>query len=381
MKGHHIKTVVLKNLGNIPGWSTKRRLLVFESDDWGTIRSTSIEAINRLISKGIDFQSLDAERFSYNDTLATAEDLSALFDILLSVRDINSKPAVFTAISLVANPDFNAIRNSDFMQYYYEPFTETLKRYPGCENSFELWKQGIKEGIFVPQFHGREHLNIASWMAALRDGHPETIEVFNESMWGYVNRFYNERTINYQEAFNIHSPTEIALLEEVLKDGLDLFEKLFGYRASLFVPPNGPFSNKLEKSLALNGIIYISQYKIQSEPTGFGKTRRVLHYLGMKNKFDQIYITRNCVFEPSNVEITDWVGKCMRDIECAFRWHKPAIISSHRVNYIGGLNIKNRQNNLRQLKEMLESIMKRWPNVEFISSDQLGSIILDDKNK
>lgn len=372
---------IRSSLSNIPGWQTRKKIVVFESDDWGSIRTSSVEAVNRLIAKGIDFTSLDARRYSFNDTLASAEDLSALFDVLSSVKDCNNHPAIFTAVSLVANPDFNAIRKSGFQQYFYEPFTETLKRYPGCENSFKLWGQGINAGFFIPQFHGREHLNITAWMHALKNSHPETLEVFNEGMWGYVNSFFEGRRIMYQEAFNIHDPIEIPFLEQVLIDGLNLFERLFGYRATLFVAPNGEFSNKLEKCLFDNGIAFISQGKIQREALGYGKTRKVIHYLGMKNKWNQIYLTRNCFFEPGSSEKTDWVSSCMNQIESAFRWHKPAIISSHRVNYTGSLNRNNRQNSLKQLGELLLCIKKRWPDIEFISSDQLGSIILESKGR
>ena len=368
--------MILRNLSNIPGWRTERHLVIFESDDWGSIRTSSIEAVDRLVLKGIDFKSLDAFRYSYNDTLASAGDLEALFNVLSSVRDSNDHSAVFTAMSLVANPDFDAIRNSGFQTYFYEPFTESLKKLRGCEGSFELWKQGINAGIFIPQFHGREHLNIISWMTALKNGHLETIEVFNERMWGYVNTFYGERKINYQEAFNIHDPDEISVLETVLKDGLGLFKNIFGYKAKLFVAPNGPFPNRLEECLASNGIEFLTQSKIQYEPLGYGRTRKKFRYLGKMNKWGQVYVTRNCFFEPGSNKKNDWVGSCLKEIETAFRWHKPAVISSHRVNYIGRLNIQNRQNGLKQLKELLTRIKKRWPDVEFMSSDQLGSLML-----
>jgi hypothetical protein len=371
------RSYIYSNISNIVGWRTTRKILTFESDDWGSIRTSNLGAVSRLSGLGIDFKSLDAQRYSYNDTLASAEDLTALFDVLSSVKDCNNHMAVFTAVSLVANPDFEAIRKSGYRNYYYEPFTDTLKRVPGCEGSFELWKQGIGSGIFIPQFHGREHLNITAWMRALKYSHPETLEVFNERMFGYVNTFFDARQINYQEAFNIHDPTEINFLEAVIADGLKLFENIFGYRARLFVAPNGPFPNILEKTLALNGITLISQPKIQHEPIGYGKTRKVFHYLGMKNKWNQVYLTRNCFFEPSNSAKMDWVGSCMRDVETAFRWNKPAIISSHRVNYIGRLNICNRQQNLKLLGELLTKIKNRWPDIEFMSSVQLGSLIID----
>lgn len=363
----------------MPGWRTDKKILIIESDDWGSIRTSNIGAVNYLVEKGIDFKSMDAKRYSYNDTLASTKDLSDLFNVLSSVKDCNNHPGVLTAISLVANPNFEAIRESGFQQYYYEPFTETLKRYPGCEGSFELWKEGINHGIFIPQFHGREHLNITAWMHALGNNHSETREVFNEGMWGYVNTYHDGRKINYQEAFNIHDPQEISFLQEVLEDGLNLFEQLFGYRAKLFVAPNAFYPREIEKSLVKNGIVLISRGKIQNEPRGYGKTRKIIRFLGMKNRWGQIYLTRNCFFEPGSPAKNDWVGSCMKEIETAFRWHKPAIISSHRVNYIGGLNIKNRENGLKQLRELLIQITKRWPEVEFLSSDQLGSLIKNSK--
>ncbi|MBE0652766.1 MAG: hypothetical protein IH594_03150 [Bacteroidales bacterium] len=196
-----------------------------------------------------------------------------------------------------------------------------------------------------------------------------------------MNSYFDDRRINYQEAFNIQDPNEIFFLEEVLKEGLKLFEKLFKYKARFFVAPNGPFPNRLESVLNQCGIKYISQPKIQLEVLGYGKTRKVLHYLGMKNKYGQIYLTRNCYFEPGSPLKSDWINSCLKDIETAFRWKKPAIICSHRVNYIGGINVNNRQKSLLELKKLLNSIIRQWPDVEFISSDLLGKIIMESKQK
>jgi len=63
------------------------------------------------------------------------------------------------------------------------------------------------------------------------------------------------------------------------------------------------------------------------------------------------------------------------DIENAFKWKKPAVISSHRLNYIGGLNEKNRVSGLKDLNRLLSEIQKRWPDVEFMTSSQLGDLI------
>ena len=69
----------------------------------------------------------------------------------------------------------------------------------------------------------------------------------------------------------------------------------------------------------------------------------------------------------------------MNRIKIAFRWSKPAVIGTHRINFIGSLDYRNRYNNLTFFDDLLKSIIKNWPDVEFMSSDQLGDIIAEDK--
>ena len=98
----------------------------------------------------------------------------------------------------------------------------------------------------------------------------------------------------------------------------------------------------------------------------------------MKNRYNQRYLTRNCFFEPGSRESgdnKDWVNDCMREIEIAFRCHKPATISTHRVNYTGTLHTENRENSLKKLDSLLSTIIKKWPNVEFMTSMELGDLI------
>ena len=86
--------------------------------------------------------------------------------------------------------------------------------------------------------------------------------------------------------------------------------------------------------------------------------------MGKRNRFEQCYITRNCFFEPSSSTV-DYVDLCLRDISTAFKWHKPAVISTHRVNYIGFLHEENRDNSIRQLGKLLSRMLEIWPDIEF----------------
>ena len=109
---------------------------------------------------------------------------------------------------------------------------------------------------------------------------------------------------------------------------------------------------------------------------GDGLFRRRLHWLGERDKSGVRYITRNCFFEPS-LRTKDWVDHCLKEIETAFQWRKPAVISTHRVNYIGAHYPENREHGIQELKRLLASILKSWPDVEFLSSNQLGHLMSD----
>jgi hypothetical protein len=367
----NLKKNILKNISNVPGTILNKKIVVIESDDWGSIRMPSVNVYEVLKNKGLDLDSGDSKRYNVNDTLASAEDLIALFEVLSSFKDSKGNSPIFTAVSLVANPDFERIKNNNYEEYYWEPFTETLKKYQSI-SSFSAWQEGIKNKLFIPEFHGREHLNVAAWMRSLREGNHETLLSFEHGFWGFTNKHPHD--LSFQAAFDLEKKEDLKIQSEIIESGLKLFKDTFGYKARFFVPPNGPFNNSLEKVAAQNGIEYMSASKIQLEVLGEGKFQKKYHWLGQKNESGQHYITRNCFFEPSQ-EGKDWVTSCLSDIEVAFRWKKPAVISSHRVNYIGRLRPENRIKGLKSLELLLKSILVKWPDVEFKTSVELGDLI------
>jgi hypothetical protein len=369
-----IRDKLSRNFRNLAGWHTNRKIVVFESDDWGSIRMPSMDSFTRLKKLGVDLESCDYAIWNHNDTLASRKDLELLFEVLTSHKDMNGNPCVFTALSVVANPDFTKIRNNGFLEYYYEPFTETLKKYYPNENVFGLWKEGFEKKVFVPQFHGREHLNVTAWMKDLRTGQKSATLAFDEGLWAYVPDSAGEFNVKNQAAFQLTDGSDLSEHKKILIEGLDLFHSLFGYHARYFVPPNGVINNTLNHVLAKNGIEIRSASRIQHESIGPGRTKKVIHWLGQKDESGIRYIIRNCFFEPCD-PCKDWVDSCLADIYMAFRWNKPAIISSHRASYIGSHNPENRDNSLLQLQTLLKTIRKKWPEIEFMSTDVLGALI------
>ena len=164
------------NLSNIPGWRTNRKILVLESDDWGSIRMPSSEVYKKLLKNDIR---VDRDLFCKYDSIAQKDDLTCLYEALQSVKDKNDRNAVLTANAVMANPDFERIKESDFETYYYQPFSELLASDPAYSGVWSLWKEGINEKIFRPQFHGREHLNVKKWLQALQQNESATKLAFD----------------------------------------------------------------------------------------------------------------------------------------------------------------------------------------------------------
>lgn len=370
-----LRSKLMVNASNIPGWRTNRHIVVIESDDWGSIRMSSLESFDRMLKAGMRE---DLNHYNTNDALESNADMEQMFDTLTRFRDKNGNHPVITGVNVVANPVFDKIRQNGFNEYIYEPYTETLKRYPDHNKVYDYWKEGINNRLMVPIFHGREHLNVQRWLRTLRSGHKSTLLAFDCGVTGIYNGINGEPIPDFQAAFDIDTADDLPYLKEVIKSGLDLFEQLYGYRSTYFVPTNGPFNNSLEKDLSDEGVRYINSGKIQREPLGQGQYRKNYRHIGKQNSLGQIYLTRNCFFEPSSTESPasrDWIDTCLHEIEIAFRWHKPATISSHRVNYIGYLHPENRERSHRKLTELLSRMLKRWPDIEFMTSMELGDLI------
>lgn len=375
-----IKSSLIVNVSNIPGWRTKRHVVVIESDDWGSIRMSSKEAFDRMLKAGMP---VDRSHYNLYDSLECNDDLEQMYETLSKFKDSTGRHPVITGVNVVANPDFEKIKTNNFSEYIYEPYTETCKRYSNHDRVYDLWKEGIEKRLMVPIFHGREHLNAQFWMRALRDKNKSTLVGFENEVTGMPG-IKGEKLPDFQAAFQIDTINDLVYQKEVLKTGLDLFEELYGYRSRYFVPTNGPFNNTLEKDLNEHGVKYINTGKKQKEPLGNGQYKINTRFIGDKNQYGQIYITRNCFFEPSSSGFekpanTDWINNCLKEIEIAFRWRKPAVISSHRVNYIGYLHPENRERSLKQLSELLGKMLKRWPDIEFMTSPELGDLITSKK--
>lgn len=369
-----LKREIANSIYSIPGWRTDRHIVVVESDDWGSVRMPSKDAYDNLLKSGIR---VDKCHYCKNDSIASETDLSLLFETLHYVKDKNGRSAVITANAVVANPDFDKIKEFDFKRYSFKTIDQEMACISGCEHSLDLWKEGNNDGFFVIQSHGREHLNVSRWMHYLKDGYPETRLAFDLGVYGVSTTITSEKRKSFLPAFDFETSDEEKQVNAIAVDGLNIFHKIFGFDSKSFIAPNYTWGKSLEKVLFENGVRFIQGQQIARYIDSEGvHNKRRLRYVGRRNEYGMIDLSRNAFFEPSENPEKDWVDSCLADIEIAFRWKHPAIICSHRVNYVGTINVTNRVNGLRSLKALLQRIKNKWPDVEFMSSVQLGDLIV-----
>ncbi len=356
------------------GFHTERHLVVIESDDWGSIRMPSAEVYRKLQKAG-DHPENDA--FLRNDCLENVSDLTALFAVLTSVKDKNGSPAVMTANFAMANPDFDKIDPINDA-YFFEPFTDTYKRYYPDQDVFSCVQDGIKSSCFVPQLHCREHMNVNRWMNDLKQQKYDTVIAFQNHMIGTGTSFSQENPFGYMDAFNSNFTSD-AELSNIVHEAMELFENTFGKKSETFVASCFVWNDALEKALCEVGVRGIQSGCWQNLPvcTEEGNAlRRKLRFTGQKNRIGQIYTVRNCTYEPAYQQTPMKSAKeCLDQIMRAFHNRKPSIINSHRFNSICSINRENARENLKGLSWLLQTIIENIPDAEFISTAELLRII------
>ena len=375
-----IKRSIVANFKNVLGWRTSERYLAFAVDDYGSVRLASRGARDKL-EKSNSCRMGQMDRF---DAVETCEDLQALFEVLRAHKDAAGRVAIFTAFTLCANPDFDYLRKH--RAYGHETLLQTFERlsseqHKAYEGTWAVWKEGISSGLIRPQFHGREHFNVPLLVKKLLDRSADLeANVAVDSMAGLQDD-PELPGVGFTHAFGIHDASVLPLQREIINSGLRLFEDIFEFRSVTFTPPAGKLHPSLDGYVHALGVKSIDKPFFGTRPIGNGRNQRSINFLEPPKEGKNGKIVRTLSFEPCSGVKSDPVGEALREIEIAFRWGKPAIISSHRVNYGGHIDPENRKRGLGALSELLQRIKKLWPDIRFVSVDELAEIMEADVSR
>jgi hypothetical protein len=349
---------------------TKKPIVIIESDDWGGIRMPDLQTYNKLYKAGLNVSNNPFNKF---DSLETQEDLELLLKILTEIYADFGKKVKITQNFIVGNPDFEKISNDCFNRYYFESFRETYKRLNKYGDTWGKLNEGIQEGYFKPQFHGREHVNVGKWLGMLRAGFKDVLEAFELKTFA-ADFFINDSNMQIFRAYEYRNEAELDFISESISEGSEIFKDNFGFKSKSAIAPSAVWCKAIEDSYYQAGVETIQSFVIQKE-CGRNYLKNIFHYTGELNSNNQKYLVRNTIFEPITNLDFDWVRSCLKQISLAFYFNKPAIISMHRVNFAGRIDEDRRNKSLALFQQLLKLIIIKWPDVEFETSDNFGSQI------
>lgn len=365
-----IKRSLISTFRNIPGKGVKKKVVVIECDDWGGIGVPSVEAYQSLKKAGLP---MDSSRYSRFDTLESADDLQALFDVLAQHKDSRGSAAVISPFYNTANPNYEKIKANGFSTYETEPLLASIKQ-RAKGDVLGLWNQGVTAGVWMPEYHGREHIATAMWLRALQSGDEKVRAAFEHGFASYSPEGTPKLALNFRPNFYIEDNADLNQLRLDMEDGIALFVAAFGFYPTVFNAPNGVFVDGFDEYLVKNNIRFNAVPRQRFDRDVNGQYRLKTYRTGDKTPHGMTLYVRNCNFEPTEKSYAG-LGHALSQIQGAFICGKAAVIGTHRVNFVGGMDEKNRTKGLNELDQLLAAITKKWPDVIFMSAKDFTNLL------
>jgi hypothetical protein len=294
------------------------------------------------------------------------ERLQSVLEMLSTHRDTAGRPAVLTADMVLAVPDIAAIRQSDPPAYERKVLDQ------GFPELFQAFREGIGQGVLVPQLHGLEHLNGEAFARLIRDGDPRLETVASEEEWWDWEQLDSPLQGHYVDGSSL--PTSAIGIEKaqpIIKQATETFERLFGHPSLSTVAPCYLWNSDIETLWREVGVKYIQTggYRCygRDENGRYLQDRRLIRP-GAHSDADQRYLVRNVMYEP--VDGRNTPDTAFTEALRARRQALPITISTHRYNFT--CDVRDYLFSRDGLDRLLNQLTSQLQNVRFVSSPELG---------
>jgi hypothetical protein len=298
------------------------RAVVIESDDWGLAGFVP----DGEAWSGLDRQALETGSFPPVYWLSTLEDslmVSALNTVLARHEGRDGRPAVFQP---------NYVMSS--LAYVQDTWTRfDLPNFPPSYQRPGLWEavhRGIADGTWYPEFHATWHYD------------PDVRK--QEALGNDFARQVTSRGImlfpGSEGARELGAWRSRQELEGDLDHSLAVFLNLFGRKVNAVMAPDYHWDGRIESMWENRNLRVIQGKREQINPAwGSGSAARVRKYLDRQwsrwRHSGRIYLERNCRLEPVQAPDPAAVVKaCVADTRKAWAAGQPAIVESHRINFV-----------------------------------------------
>lgn len=306
-------------------------VMIIESDDWGAGPvEVQVEALNRLV------------------------------DVLTRYQDHSGRHPVMTLALVLAVPDGPAIRRDG--RYHrvelddpcFAPLRAAIER-------------GRRAGVFALQLHGLEHYWPANLMSvtepSVRDWLTAELPQATEKLPSHLQSRWVDATVLPSR------PLESEAITSAVAEEVSLFERVFGERPRVAVPPTFVWTAEVERAWAGEGVEFVVTPGLRSacrNATGLPDCDSGPFRNGEQGE-GVTYLVRDDYFEP---ERGHQAGRALRALATKTEQGRACLLETHRSNFIGEAAVA--ENALEVIERLINRALALNPELRFMSTKELG---------
>ncbi|MBQ7649776.1 MAG: hypothetical protein IJS15_02395 [Victivallales bacterium] len=338
-------------------------VVVIESDDWGACETVPSEAH---LPEYHAIMGRHGIKPTWVCGLEKADEILQIAELLEKHHGAGGISPVFTAFTCVANPDYDAIKNTGYTQYIDIPFNEGVPDGWDATGVLPAMLEAEKRLVWHPEYHARlHHTSHKLWLKFLREDTPDSElarELFDMHIY-YIGRHLPEfhGYDNYRELF------------QSISTGISYFENIFNRQPSVAIT-----SDAYEQVEFIWSCLGIKTIALKCCRVNSGA--RIIYWNKPWNNqdiyavpgdynpdLDVFYLTRNdfCESTTTAEEVIKVAQSLIDD------YHEPIIISSHRINYCN-YDQKKKESNFKRLDDILTAFDKM--SAVYLTSAELGDL-------
>lgn len=308
-------------------------VLIIESDDWGA-----------------------------GPVEAQADALNRIAEVLANHRDQTGRRPVIALTMILAVPDGPAISQDG--RYHRRELDD-----PEFVDILEAIKSGRAAGVFSVQLHGLEHYWPATLMAS---NDPDVRMWLTSETWAATELLPSHLQSRWVDASSLPSmPLETAGLKAAVADEVRIYERIFGEKPRVVVPPTFVWTRTVEAAWAEEGVECVmtpgwrytcrnaqGSPECEEGPIHNGDQEGVLTYL-----------VRNDYFEPRRGRGSN---HALLALDSCVAQGSPCLLENHRDNFVVGEHAC--EQSLAELDSLYQAALIRYGQLRFMSTEELSRV-------
>lgn len=351
----------LRDLVPVSGFIFKQPIVLFQSDDWGRVGVRDREGFELLRAAGLALGERPYDLY----TLETADDVSALREVLKKHRDSAGRHPCFEMNFLLGNLDFERMHADGWQSIHVMPLASGLPSGWSRRGLHEAYRAGMADGVFHPALHGITHFCRSEVERVILAGGERAALL--RTIWQAGTPYIHWRMpwIGYEYWAPERPPDERFLAEEaqeqLIGETVGAFAKMFASLPGSACAPGYRANGDTVRAWAQHGVKVA-----QNGPGTFSPP-----YLD-GNEVLQLF--RTTEFEPA-VQKDFSLEACLKAAETCFSAGIPAVVSVHSINFHSSIR-DFRTHALQQLDAFLNAMEAKYSDLLYVHDTELYELAL-----